>query len=424
MLRAGRQPGEREDLSVYMGREFPVLMKALRFIDVAYSGPKPRSGFNLVKRENKKRGFLFYVRYLHGGKLLPSKWNTHTNIREEAERFARENRDRLIGQYLLNHNGHGFGVFDRFYKEQSEYLTCEEKRTRPISGTTRRNYHSVITRKFVPFLKNLRISCPEQISVKVLSDFQDHYLSLGIQPQTVNDYFKAVKRIFSYMVRKGHIHENPCDIIKNIPVHQQNKKERGCYNLDHVKGVFDKRWTDRKNMLLCLLIYTTGMRNGEIAKFCMGDIITREGCRFIDVRQSKTVNGVRLVPLHERVYRKLKNYAKGKGPQERIFRNCSSVIFSAANAELARILKAEEAAVRENITFYSGRHFWKTLMNAEGLGEEVEEVFMGHKVSNDVAKLYNHRDKQGKKMMAKKAKQVFSILDKRLFSGRPKNKPG
>jgi hypothetical protein len=41
---------------------------------------------------------------------------------------------------------------------------------------------------------------------------------------------------------------------------------------------------------------------------------------------------------------------------------------------------------------------------------------MGHKVSNDVAKLYNHRDKQGKKLMLKKAKQVFSILDKRLLN--------
>jgi integrase len=72
----------------------------------------------------------------------------------------------------------------------------------------------------------------------------------------------------------------------------------------------------------------------------------------------------------------------------------------------------------ERITFYSGRHFWKTLMNAEGLGEDIEEVFMGHKVSGDAAKRYNHRDKQGRALPARKAKKVFAIPDRRVFRGK------
>jgi hypothetical protein len=54
-------------------------------------------------------------------------------------------------------------------------------------------------------------------------------------------------------------------------------------------------------------------------------------------------------------------------------------------------------------------------MNEGGLGEDVEEVFMGHRVSGDVAKLYNHRDMQGRKRLVQKAKEVFRILDKKLF---------
>jgi hypothetical protein len=48
----------------------------------------------------------------------------------------------------------------------------------------------------------------------------------------------------------------------------------------------------------------------------------------------------------------------------------------------------------QNIGFYFGRHYWKTLINAHGLGD-IEEYFMGHKVSKDVSERYNHRDKQG-----------------------------
>jgi hypothetical protein len=40
---------------------------------------------------------------------------------------------------------------------------------------------------------------------------------------------------------------------------------------------------------------------------------------------------------------------------------------------------------------------------------------MGHKVSKDVAKRYNHLDKQGKEKLLEKAHEVFSILDRRLF---------
>lgn len=416
ILKSGNLPGDYEALKNYINREFPTLMKALRLIDADYSEPKRRKGFNLMKRENKKRGFLYYVRYSHGGKMLPSKWNTHTNILEEAEQFARDNRDRLVERYLQEHDKRGFELFEQFYEKNSKFLACEEKQNRPLSETTRRNYHSIITERFIPFMKSRRINSYKGIDVKMISDFQDHYLAKGIKPQTVNDYLKAVRRIYTYLIRKGHISENPCLNLKNIPVSQRDKKERGCYELEKIKGVFEKRWPDRKLYLLCLLIYTTGMRNGEIGKIRMKDIIIMNGCRFIDIKESKTGNGVRLAPLHEKVYRKLKEYAVGKPPEERIFKNCTSVTFSKANFELARILKMAETVEKQNITFYSGRHYWKTLMNSQGLGEEVEEIFMGHKVSNDVSKLYNHRDKQGKRHIIKKAGQVFSILDKQLFT--------
>jgi hypothetical protein len=41
---------------------------------------------------------------------------------------------------------------------------------------------------------------------------------------------------------------------------------------------------------------------------------------------------------------------------------------------------------------------------------------MGHKVSGDVSKNYNHKDKQGREKLLKKAKEVFTILDKKLLS--------
>jgi integrase len=389
------------------------MVKAFQIIDQSYNQGRKRKGYNLVKRENREKGFVYYVRYNHQGRMLPSKWNTGTNVLEEAERFAHENRERLIERYLREHENRGLEIFERFFEEQSEYLASEKSRNRRLSEETRKNYYSVITRKFLPFMGSRNIRSYEKITVKVLGEFQDHYLAQGIKPQTVNDYLKAVNKVLHYLVRKDYISVDPH--IRNIPVCEEDKRVRGCYEINDLKGVFRKRWPTQKSYLLCLLIYTTGMRNSEIRELTMDSIMDMGGCRFINIKRSKTANGVRLVPLHEKVYRRLKAFSVGKAPDERLFR-CSNITFAKANKELAGIIRASnKSAEAEGVTFYSGRHFWKTLMNAEGLGEDVEEIFMGHKVSGDVAKLYNHRDKQGKDRVIRKAKKVFAILDAYIF---------
>jgi site-specific recombinase XerD len=402
-------------LRSYIAGEYPKTIRALRFIDQNNLAPNPRKGFNLVKRENKKSVFLYYLRYYHHGQMLPSTWKTHTNNLEEAERFARENRTRLIERYLRSHDRKMFTLFEQFFQPESDFLACEEKRNRQLSSRCRKEYHAVIHAKFIPFLERRNIAGFDEITPLVLSDFQDSLLTGGVKPQTVNNNLKAVKRICMYLARKGMIRENPCDHLRGIPVHQNDKTVRGCYEVEKLKGVFNKRWKDEVSYLLCLLVYTTGMRNSEIKRFKMADVISIGGCRFIDIKESKTPSGVRMVPLHDFVYRKLSAYGSKRDPASPLF-EVHNFGFIKANACLARKLRISESELRtERITLYSGRHFWKTLLNSEGLGEDIEEIFMGHKVSGNIAKQYNHRDKQGKKLITNKANHVFAILDRCLF---------
>jgi len=123
------------------------------------------------------------------------------------------------------------------------------------------------------------------------------------------------------------------------------------------------------------------------------------------------------------VRERLLAYARGKSPDEPVFRfagrsaGYAAKIFTKAAAILGHRLGMTDEELKErHIVFYSGRHFWKTLMNYGGLGEDAEEFFMGHKVSGDVAKRYNHLDMQGKDVMVKKAKKIFAILDKFIFA--------
>jgi len=402
---------------------FPKTVQALKMIDTENMTPKRRKGFNLVPRESKKNGIIYYARFSYNGKMLPTKFNTHTGDILQAEQYAIKNKERLIEQYLSKKDGRIYKFLTDFYKKESSI-----PEVKLLSERNRRDYERITLNYFIPFLQSERIIDFNQIKKTSLTKYQDFALSgkiknlngknadIPIKPQTVVNYMKPVKKIFVYLSRKGEISDNAAELVRRLPVNVKDIKPRGCYELDMLKGVFNKRWKDDLSVLLCAIIYTTGMRNSEIRRISLEDIVKIGNCRFIRIKESKTTNGVRQVPLHDFVYRKMLVWAQKNERTSFIFGDCKEEKFIHANACLARMLNINQEQLKaENITFYSGRHFYKTLLSAEGLGENIEEIFMGHKVGANVKQSYNHRDKQGKERLAKKAKHVFTILDRCVF---------
>jgi integrase len=385
-------------------------------------------GYCLVKRPSKAYGFLYYVRYIKDGKEVPSKWNTHTNNLAEAERFAQENRARILSAYYAKHTPQGdmFSILETYYTKNSPYLITDQNRNRTIGEKTRSVYHHFTAREFIPFLKTEKVKTFSDITPPLIVRFQNHLLAKGNRPQTVNRYLGSTRAIFNQMLMTGVIHESAFDKVRMLRTGAKTADVRGCHELDNITGVFNTPWKDKLQYLLCLIIHTTGLRNSEIEKIQEKDLITVEGCRFINVKKSKTGNGVRMVPLHNFVYKQISGYIKetGKRPDDYLFSAHGgpnqSTLYKAANLLLAEKLDIKkEYLAEQKITFYSGRHFWKTLMSAEGLGEDIEEYFMGHKVYGDVSKRYNHKDKRGQKRLVEKAQEVFAILDEKIFSGKP-----
>jgi integrase len=409
------QHGDIVSLRFYMRNNFPDTVKALEQMDFEYTRPKRRKGFNLVIMEGKRHGRRIYARLSHNGKTLPTKFNTYSDNEKEAELYVLKNKERLIDGYLSRKDGRMYKTLEFFYNSEQDNL----------SDRCRKEYGTVIKNKFIPFLKQEKIYEFGRITKNVLIKFQDTLLETGInrkkevkpiRPQSVNNSMKAVRNLFEKLARQNIIENSPCDFVRDLPVKEEDKRPRGCYELEKIKDVFCRKWKDELSYLLCSLIYTTGMRNIEIKRIKLGDIQLIDGCQFIKIEKSKTANGIRLIPLHKSLYEKIKIWGiKNKTGLNPLF-DVHNDKFNRANNELARRLKVnDEELEKENITFYSGRHYWKTLMSAEGLGDSIEEIWMGHKVSGNVAKLYNHRDKQGKNRKKKKAKQVFSILDRCIF---------
>jgi integrase/predicted DNA-binding transcriptional regulator AlpA len=411
--------------------QFPDAIASIKTLDKELAEKKRGKGYSLLKVPSKKFGFLYYVRYIADGKLVPSKWCAHTNDRSEAALFALDNRERLLSAYFHRRGSatpHAkksmYALLEEYYAKDSPFLKEDKARGRSLCEKTRSVYRHFVTDTLIPHLKAAGVSRFDSLTPPVMAELQNSLLlKKGNKPATVNRYFSALNVTLAHYVMKGFVKENVLDKVK--PLKTVGRSVRGCHEIGKVGGVFNSRWEDEASYMLCLMIYATGMRNGEIARLRPSDVVEKGGERFVSVSKSKTKNGERLAPLHGFVYGRLADYIKENDIQEDEYIFSAkgynqSTVYRKANAALGAKLGCAAAELDERrVTYYSGRHYWKTLMSAGNLGEDAEELFMGHKVSREVRKVYNHKDKRGEEKTLEKAREVFAILDGALFLGNP-----
>jgi integrase len=313
-----------------------------------------------------------------------------------------------------------FAVLRSYYTENSPFLIIDTARGRKMNETSRQILHGFIINTFIPFLQKNKIRRFSSIKPVVMRNFQNYLLiEKKMLPQSINRQMGGIKAIFSHLFMAGVIKHN---IVKDIsPLRPANSKIRGCYSIDELKGIFKYTWEEKKSYLLCSIIYSTGIRNSELQNLKVKDLSIRENVNFLNIVKSKTSSGIRIIPLHPKVRKTLDewiNENKLSGEDYLFVKSCDKRIFK--NAKKAAIFmgsllgKGQNELKNENITFYSGRHFYKTMLNLYNMGD-VEELFMGHKVSKNVSERYNHKDKRGEKELLAAAKKAIEIIDNSLF---------
>ncbi|MCL2831622.1 MAG: tyrosine-type recombinase/integrase [Treponema sp.] len=384
-----------------------------------------RQEFSIVVRRGKK-GFKYYVRYFVDNCMLPSQWSTRTDNYQEAVIFSKTNRENIIKKYLNRKEGKTlYAILQNYYEIESPFLLIDAARGRKLNESSRKILHGFVKNTFIPFLQMNKIKTLEEINAVLINRFQNYLLlEKKIQSQSINRQVGGIKAIFSHLYMTGVL---PINTIKDVaPLKSINKKARSCYALDELKGIFKNKWQDEKSYLLCALIYTTGLRNSEITRLKVRDITNavltnQQASDFINIEKSKTASGIRKVPVHPKIKEALVCWVKSRclaeddflfitNENQRFYRYAKK-----ASDYLGSLLnKTPEELESENISFYSGRHFYKTMLNSFNLGD-IEELFMGHKVNKNVSELYNHKNKRGEQELLNAARRAIEIIDICLF---------
>jgi integrase len=402
-------------LQQHYAAQYPEAVGSLRSLDRQIAPSREPRLFYLSKVPNKRLGFVYYVRYREDGQTIPSRWSCGTNNHDLAELFARQNRQRLLERWRQKRLAETsfFARMERYYEEGSDYLRNDESRGRRLCDRNRRKSLSAVKSHWMPFIRQSKASAFHEVTPPLVARYQNSLLARGLAPQTVNKHTRLLSAMFSQFTLLGLSPSNPFKQTPPLRVDASAVAARGCHDIELLKGVFEEPWANETERLLCLLIYSTGMRNDEIKRATVSDVFERDGVHFISIVKSKTANGERIVPLHPFVLAQL---GLPRPPEEPLVPLKGNKIFTSANKTLgAKLGLSEDRLAEERVTFYSGRHFYKTMLNSEDLGD-VEEYFMGHRTAGDVSKTYNHRDKQGQRKLTEKALEVLAILDKRLFA--------
>ncbi len=251
---------------------------------------------NLVKtwlRRNRKGTYVYYLRWI--GEDGKEKYQSlgHSDKRD-AERQRREKELELTSEA------------ERPEKMKlTELLEDYLERTRTQIEPSTAKAAKYCMKDFITAIADVYA---DRITYKYCERFQQYCVDKGLRPASVNTHIKLVKRIFSLVVKRGQLEQNP---FHGFPLMKVPKKAVCVFSKDEFERILATApsaiWKAR-----FLLAKTAGLRRGEVLNLTVSDIDFAGGKVFAQPKEDTkftwrwvVIHGRKLKPILQALLRKL-----------------------------------------------------------------------------------------------------------------------
>jgi integrase/recombinase XerC len=220
-----------------------------------------------------------------------------------------------------------------------------------------------------------------------------------ITKSTIERKLSAVKSFFKYLYKQGILQENPSRLLK-YP--KKEKRELKVFNMSDVMLLISvpnaAKPAGVRDSLILELLYSTGIRVGELNTCNIGDI-DFSGKRMLIKGKGKKE---RIIPLHDTTVTKIKEYLNiiPKMLQNGYSPSCDALIINRRGGRLTtrNILALVKQYLRkcglpETFSPHSFRHSFASHLLAEGADLRVIQKLLGHESLSTTQK-YTHLDLQ------------------------------
>ena len=256
----------------------------------------------------------------------------------------------------------------------------KEMLLRNYSGKTIQSYLSCL-RAFVRYISPLH---PRKIKNDDIRAYLLHLIeNENVAASTVNQVFNALRFLYVELYKMPFV-------IRNLP---RPKKERKLPDVldqeDVLKIIASVENLKHKTMLL--LIYSAGLRVGEVVRLKADDIDSKR--KLIHIRQAKGKKD-RYTLLSDVVLEILRNYYKAYKPSDYLFEGAeghSHLSERSIQNVFRRALKI--AGIRKPVTVHSLRHSFATHLLENGTDLRYIQKVLGH-ASSKTTEIYTHVSKK------------------------------
>jgi len=367
---------------------------------------------------------------------------------ENKDAIIHEYKERKKIRQEKNDDKGFYKMLQEYYQDGSKYLKDDTANgARFLTDDQRQKYSGFLDSYLIPYLKGKNVRSAKDITRSIYSEFKTYLQVEAVSPKTgrklttytINTLLSGFVRILKYHERKGFISQLPFGLkeaqIKKTKEDRTKRKTPGILPDQYLAGILDNKMffggdpnepPDTLLFILSAIGLTCGMRNSEIGKLKRSDIkhIKTENAYYLNVFNSKTDffnserDEYRKIPLHPFMVDILKEHIKNKkiGKNDYLFfkePKSKDKIYGKAVMELFRRIKIreklqetgnlleamqyitsrnmEEEIKEKNITFYSLRHTFQTLLATKYKDQTLLiDYFMGHKPQQKMLGNYLH----------------------------------
>ena len=267
--------------------------------------------------------------------------------------------------------------------ELLEKMLLLRSKLKPATVTAYKN----VTKELSKFLKNPPIT---QITQSDITRFQEHLAKNGNVPRTIDTKVSNIGALLNFGKKQGYTRkDNPA---ANRALMTKKQKLQGGYATFETEELellfrsefFKKQQTkspDYANAVVLALM--TGCRISEITNFKRDQLKTSpKGIRYMVIRDSKTMAGIREVPLHPFVIQHIAPFIENK--PDKLFKYVEKEGKGSGNAVgkmFSRNLKAA-GVTRDNLVFHSLRKYVNNQLMRNKVSLENRCQFIGHELEH------------------------------------------
>ena len=260
---------------------------------------------------------------------------------------------------------------------------------RSVEQSTAKSYR-VAAGELATFLGNPRIT---KITPSDITRYQEHLAKKGNNVRTIDNKTGAVRALFGFAKKQQYIRgDNPASGRALMSKKQKLKGGWATFEQSEIEALlssefFRKRITDDIDYTTAVLMALfTGCRVGEITALKKDQFKrSRKGIPFITIRDSKTVAGIREVPLHPYIFSRIAPKLDAlETPKSKLFRYAERDGKGSGNAA-GKMMKQNLVAAgidRPKLVFHSLRKYTNNELMELGVSLEHRCRFAGHEIEN------------------------------------------